>query len=157
MSNLNAQNRLGYIDQDSTQTLGEGIAEYYAANPMLLDPDGMPTDAGTLFKQHDAGHVIFGCDTSLRGESLIDTWTIFGSTARLKGYIEYFRHPQIYQIFEDVGYLRMTIEFIRCLPDVCRVLARCRRLNARWPWEKYDDYLDRTLADLRKEFNIRVI
>lgn len=154
---MDAHNQLGYLDQHSNQTLSEGIAEYYAANPMLLDPDGMDPAASRLFKQHDAGHVIFGCDTSLRGETLIDTWTIFGTTARLKGYMEYFRHPQIYQIFDDVGYLNMTIEFLRCIPEVFRVLARCRRLKARWPWDGYEQYLGRTLEDLRDQFNIRVV
>ena len=154
---MDARQTLSYLDQHSTRTLAEGIAEYYAANPMLLDPEGMDAEACRLFKQHDAGHVVFGCDTSLRGESLIDTWTIFGSTARMKGYIEYFKHPQIYQIFEDVGYFKMTIEFLRCLPDVLRVMARCRRMQSRWPWDQYEDYIHRTLDDIRTEFNISVV
>lgn len=154
---MDASRQLCYLDQHSTQTLAEGIVEYYAANPMLLDPKSMDPAVSRLFKQHDAGHVVFGCDTSLRGESLIDTWTIFGSTARMKGYMEYFKHPQIYQIFEDVGYFNMTIEFLRCLPDVLRVLVRCRRMQSRWPWDRYDDYVGRTLDDIRREFNISLV
>lgn len=148
---------LTYMDQDSAQSLRDGIAEYYAANPRLLDPDGMEPAARALFRQHDAGHVVFGCDTSLRGETLIDTWTILGSTAGIKGYIEYFKHPQIYQIFSDVGYWRMTVEFVRCLPDVLRVLVRTRRLSSRWPWDRYEDYLDESLCDIRDGFNIHVL
>ena len=148
---------LNYMDPNSTQTLREGIAEYYSANPFLLDPEGMSPAAKALFKQHDAGHVVFGCDTSLRGETLIDTWTILGSTAGIKGYVEYFRHPQIYQIFADVGYWHMTVEFIRCLPDVLRVLIRSRRLESRWPWDRYAEYLDNSLAEIRSRFNIRVV
>ena len=148
---------LRYQAQHSDQTLREGIAEYYSANPALLDPAGMEPVARQLFRQHDAGHVIFGCDTSLRGETLIDTWTILGSTAGIKGYIEYYRHPQIYQIFSDVGYLRMTVVFLRCLPEVFKVWRHCRRLTKRWPWKHYDSMLDESLDDLRSRFNIQVV
>ena len=66
-----------YVAQYSPQILREAIAEYYECNPGLLDPGNLPNGVAQLFRQHDAGHVIFGCDTSLRGETLIDTWTIF--------------------------------------------------------------------------------
>lgn len=146
-----------YLQQDSPQTLRAGIDEYYGINPMLLDPARMSPAAAALFRQHDAGHVVFGCDTSLRGETLIDTWTIVASTAGIKGYMEYFRHPQIYQIFADVGYWRMTVVFLRSLPDVCRVWFRSRRMPSRWPWEGFEDYLDMTLGEIRSRFNIRVV
>ena len=69
-----------YLEAASTQTLGEGIAEYYEHNTALLDPSKLPDEVAALFRQHDAGHVIFGCDTSLRGETLIDSWTIFATS-----------------------------------------------------------------------------
>ena len=146
-----------YLDGASTQTLGEGIAEYYEYNSSLLDPTLLPDDVAALFRQHDAGHVIFGCDTSLRGETLIDTWTIFGTSAGIRVYLEYFKHPQVNQIFAEVGYGRIFLEFCRCLPDVVRVLARSRRVTAKWPWEQYSNYLDRPLSEIRSEFNIQVV
>ena len=146
-----------YTIQDSSQTLREGIAEYYSRNPGLLDPDGMPNEVAELFRQHDAGHVVFGCDTSLRGETLIDTWTILGSTAGLRGYLEYFRYPQVNQVFAQVGYVRIVLEFVRCFGDVGRVIARSRRLSSKWPWHDYRRYLDDSLQDLRSQFNIRVV
>ena len=146
-----------YVVQDSSQTLREGIAEYYARNPNLLDPAGMPNEVAELFRQHDAGHVVFGCDTSLRGETLIDTWTILGSTAGMRGYTEYFKHPQVNQVFAEVGYFRIVLEFLRCLPDVGRVIARSWRLSSKWPWRDYRRHLDDSLQELRGRFNIRVV
>ena len=146
-----------YVIQDSTQSLREAIAEYYQCNPGLLEPDDMPDGAALLFRQHDAGHVVFGCDTSLRGETLIDTWTIFASTAGLRGYLEYFKYPQVNQIFAEVGFVRITVEFIRCLPDVVRVIWRGYRLRSKWPWPTFDDHLDSSLCEIRREFNIAVI
>ena len=146
-----------YINQDSTQNLRAAIAEYYECNPGLLAPDDLPDDVALLFRQHDAGHVVFGCDTSLRGETLIDTWTVFATTAGLKGYLEYFKHPQVNQIFSEVGYLRITVEFVRCLPDVLRTIRHSRRLVAKWPWSAFEEHLDRPLCEIRREFNIAVI
>lgn len=146
-----------YTEQDSPQSLREGIAEYYARNPEILDPAHLPAEAETLFRQHDAGHVVFGCDTSLRGETLIDTWTVVATTAGVRGYLEYFKVPQVNQIFADVGYGRIALESLRCVPDVLRVLVRSRRLASRWPWADYEQYLDQRLGDLRREFNIRVV
>ena len=149
--------QLRYLEEGSTQSLSEGIAEYYAHNSALLDPSRLPGDAAELFRQHDAGHVIFGCDTSLRGETLIDTWTVFATTAGLRGYLEYFKYPQVNQIFAETGYWRIVLEFVRCLRDVLRVLVRSRRISAKWPWQHYERYLDRPLSDIRREFNIRVV
>ncbi len=149
--------QLKYLEEGSTQSLSEGIAEYDAHNSALLDPSRLPGDAAELFRQHDAGHVIFGCDTSLRGETLIDTWTIFATSAGLRGYLDYFKYPQVNQIFSETGYWRIALEFVHCLPDVFRVLVRSRRISARWPWQHYERYLDRPLSDIRREFNIRVV
>lgn len=146
-----------YLEQDSTQTLREGIAEYYACNPGLLDPSGLPERVCELFRQHDAGHVVFGCDTSLRGETLIDSWTVFASTAGIRGYLEYLKYPQVNQIFQETGYLRVAVESLRCLPDVARLLWRSRRMKSKWPWAEYERYLDRRLGELRAELGITLV
>ena len=146
-----------YLRQDSGQTLAAGISEYYACNPGLLDPAALTPQAAALFRQHDAAHVVFGCDTSLRGETLVDTWTIFGSSIGLRGYLAYLRLPQVNQLFLQTGYARMALELLRCLPDLVRVLARSRRLTRKWPWREYERYLDRPLRELREELNLRVV
>jgi hypothetical protein len=145
------------MDQDSTQTLREGLAEYGARNPRLLDPADLPAAAAELFRQHDAAHVVFGCDTALRGETLIDTWTLFGSSIGLRGYLAYLRLPQVNQIFRDAGYARVAVELLRCLPELVRVIVRSRRLSRKWPWRHFEDHLDDPLCDIREEFGIRVV
>jgi hypothetical protein len=117
----------------------------------------LPDTVAELFRQHDVGHVIFGCDTSLRGETFIDTWTVFGTTAGVRGYMEYFKHPQVNEIFAEAGFWKIFTEFLRCFPDVIRVIARSRKMSSPWPWGNYVSYLDEPLSRLRKEFNIRVV
>lgn len=146
-----------YARQDSPQTLREGLGEYRARNPALLDAETMPADAAALFRQHDAAHVLFGCDTSLRGETLVDTWTIFASSIGLRGYLAYLKLPQVNQVFAEAGPLRIALVGARCLPDALRVVWRSRRVVPKWPWTGYERYLDRPLGELRDEFRIRVV
>jgi hypothetical protein len=148
---------LEYTRQDSAQTLREGLAEYYARNPGLLEPGALPADAAALFRQHDAAHVVFGCDTSLRGETLVDTWTIFGSSIGLRGYLAYLRLPQVNQVFAETGYARILRELMRSLPDVVRVAWRGLRLARKWPWREYESRLDAPLRRVREELRIRVV
>jgi hypothetical protein len=146
-----------YARQDSPQTLREGLAEYRACNPGLLDAGAMGGKAAALFRQHDAAHVLFGCDTSLRGETLVDTWTIFASSIGLRGYLAYLRLPQVNQVFAEAGPARVVLVGARCLPDALRVVWRSRRVARKWPWTEYERYLDRPLHELREEFRIRVV
>jgi hypothetical protein len=152
-----ARRRPQYLLQDSPQTLREGLDEYRACNPELLDPAGMTAEAAALFRQHDAAHVVFGCDTSARGETLVDTWTIFATTIGLRGYLAYLRLPQVGQLFAQTGYGRLALETVRCLPDVLRVIGRSRRLARKWPWRAFEEHLDRPLRAIRDELGLRVV
>ncbi len=146
-----------YTRQDSPQTLREGLAEYRACNPRLLDPGDMDAVEAALFRQHDAAHVVFGCDTTVRGETLVDTWTIFASSIGLRGYLAYLGLPQVNQVFSETGYGRIAITMVRCLPEVVRVIWRSRRLSGKWPWREYERHLDRRLRDIRAEFRVQVL
>ena len=146
-----------YTRQDSPQTLREGLAEYRARNPGLLDAEEMPAEAAALFRQHDAAHVVFGCETTLRGETLVDTWTIFAASIGLRGYLAYLRLPQVNQVFAEAGFGRVALAGARCFPDVMRVVWRSRRVAPKWPWREYADHLERPLREIRAEFGIRVV
>jgi hypothetical protein len=57
-----------YIDKASTQTLREGLAEYYALNPHVTPPETQPSEFAKILLAHDVGHVIYGCDTGMYDE-----------------------------------------------------------------------------------------
>lgn len=81
---------LRYQDQDSTQTLREGLAEYYAANVgIVMRPDDLPPESVALFRSHDLCHVIFGLDTSLGDETLADTRTLLSCDVGARRYARY--------------------------------------------------------------------
>ena len=68
-----------YAEQDSSQSLREGLAEYYARNPNLLDPSTLPADAEELFRQHDAGHALGALRISAADRSAIATTRALGT------------------------------------------------------------------------------
>jgi hypothetical protein len=57
-----------YKEKSSTQTLREGLAEYYALNPRVTPPETQPPEFARILRAHDAGHVIYGCDTGMYDE-----------------------------------------------------------------------------------------
>ncbi|HME69019.1 MAG TPA: hypothetical protein VKM54_04035 [Myxococcota bacterium] len=146
-----------YLRQESLQTLRDGLAEYYASHPELFLPDQMPADEARLFREHDAAHVLFGCGITIRGEILIDTWAIFGSTLGLRGYLEYLKLPQVNLVLLQAGSFRLAVELLRSLPNVFRIIRRCARFTEKWHWRNYEKHLDLPLRDIRAQFNIRVL
>jgi hypothetical protein len=146
-----------YMEQESPETLRDGLAEYYAAHPELFLPDQMPADEAELFRQHDAAHVLFACGITIRGEILIDTWAIFGSTLGVRGYLDYLKLPQVSLVLLQAGSFRLAVELLRSLPNVVRILRRCARFTEKWHWRNYEQHLDRPLREIRAQFNIRVL
>ena len=76
-------------------TLAEGLDEYTSAYSFLNNNDGK-TEASAWFRKHDLTHVVFGTlPFEIRGETINDLWTIFGSDVTLKGYARFFSVTQI--------------------------------------------------------------
>lgn len=150
---------LAYQDQDSRQTLAEGLAEYYAANRgRVTRPADLPPDSAALFRSHDMCHVIFGLDTSLADETLADTRTLFSCDVGMTRYVRYLRQDeQAKALFKELGWAKGVAITIACLPRILRAAVEARRMRRRWPWTPPDDYALRPLADLRREYGIRVI
>jgi hypothetical protein len=151
--------RLAYQRPDSEQTLGEALSEYYAANAgRILPPDALEDGSAALFRSHDICHVIFGLDTSLADEALVDTRTMLSSDVGARRYAAYLTEdPHVREVFREAGYLKTAWATLICLPRMGRAALEAVRMRKRWPWLPPQDYGARSLADLRREYRIRVI
>jgi ubiquinone biosynthesis protein Coq4 len=143
-----------YMQQDSNQTLHEGLTELYGSMDDLLDPSQLDERAQQLFELHDAAHVVFGCDTSLHDEVLIDTWTLFGSDIGLLQYAKYLELPEAREVVMDIGLWRTTVTLFRMLPEVFRTIRRARSMRSKWPWQDHAEFLNRPLSEVRRELGI---
>ena len=147
-----------YQEQDSTQTLAEGLEEFHAGFDNVLQQSEMSSDrARELFRCHDICHVLFGCDTTVGNEVLVDTWSIFGTDVSVKEYTDYLRIPEARQALAAAGFVRGLLESIRATPRLFDVFLRTREMGKKWPFYAGDAFLDKPLVEIRKEFNIRVL
>ena len=149
--------RLAYLDQDCTQTLREALEDYFAAIPGLLTEDNAEKWVADLFRSHDIGHVVFGCDTSLNGEPLADVFCVFGTDCTVREYMRYAEIPETKAIFREAGLWRTLVSGLRSLPRIVVALWRCFRMPKKWPFWHNDELLDRPLNELRQQFGVRVI
>jgi hypothetical protein len=144
-----------YEEQHSGQTLDEGLHEYYAANPGLLDTRTLSPEAAGFFRSHDAVHVVYGCGTSLPEEAYVKICSIFGTTAGL-GVLAGYRLHEARRIYRRLPITWVVREFAACMVAVPRAMACCRRQRERWPFDDFEPLRQVPLAEIRGRFGIRV-
>lgn len=150
---------LRYQVQDSPQTLAEGLEEYYVANRgIVTPPQNMPPESVALFTDHDTGHVIFGLSTSLEDEAMADTRILLSTDAGFWRYARYITaDSQAKAVLKQVGYRKVVLYTLLALPRMLRAVWEAVRTKKRWPWEPPPSFQGRSLAELRREFKIRII
>lgn len=144
-----------YQKQDSSQTLSAGIAEYFAANREHLKTRALSPEADEFFRCHDASHVVFGCDISLSDELVVKISSVFGTTAGwnvLKGY----RLAESKEVYEELLLVDVVRTVVSSLYLVPITIWRCFRMQRRWHWDNFDEFLDVPLAQVRERFGIQV-
>lgn len=150
-----------YQRPDTTQTLREGLAEYYRVNPGLLDPASMDNDlAARYFHCHDTTHVFFGTHTGLLDEGVNDVFTMFGVDVVYREYIKgFFATNEAGTVASEYGthskmtILRSVLWTFRLLP---RIRRTCRAMHEKWPWDPPPDALDRSLVALREAYGLEI-
>jgi hypothetical protein len=141
---------------DSPQTLAEGLAEYFAANPALKrDTDIGSSDARQFFRSHDAVHVLYGCGTTMPDEAIVKLASLFGTTAGLRVLRGYLHHESL-DIYRSLPVGGTVLAVLVAPLLIVRTIWRCMRQRSRWPWDGFDDLLDVPLRELRSRFGIRV-
>lgn len=131
---------LHYQYQHSSQTLRQGLDEYFAAHPGLPQGRDLSPAAQSFFDAHDRVHVVYGCNISLTGEAAVKLASICGTTAGLavlKGYALH-ESRQIYRQLRPADVLRNLVPALWAAPRVC---WRCSQQTARWPWDTPADHL----------------
>lgn len=150
---------LRYKAQESSQTLAEGLAEYYAYNgARVTPPASLPPASAALLRNHDICHVIFGLDTTLSDEALADTRTMLSCDVGWSVYLRYLSSdPRAKEVRAELGFWRGVWAALAALPRIARALLEAARMRRRWPWSPPADHFDTPLAALRARYGIRVI
>ena len=156
-----ANQDLSFLQQDCALTLRNGLNELYEKQPEV---GASAERVGQLFVDHDATHVLFGCNTTFQDEALLDAWTLGGTDITWKDAMAYSRMPEVKEIIEQLakdegGKLRLYLKYMwSVLPKVLSVrFGRVRRMKKRWPYHGITEEMwNRPIRDLREEYGIQV-
>jgi hypothetical protein len=151
-----------YLDKHSTQTLREGLGEYYSLNPHVTDPTTQPSDFGDILRAHDVGHVIYGCDTSLFDEIKLLPLFWWTSECTFQTYLRMKNSPAVDVMYDDLirdkGSLWLYGNILKVLPGVVLTLIpiwfQTRKRQKLLPFLGFEPLLDRSLLDIRQEFDL---
>lgn len=147
---------LSFQSPDCEMTLEEGLGEFYDSRDDLVLGRGASDSARKLFRCHDVAHVVFGCSTTLTNEAMVKIWSFFGTTAGLS-LIRDYRSPESQEIYEEIEWRDVLGTALRSTVNVPLVLVRCLRMQKRWPWSDFERYRGVRLAEIRREFGIRIL
>lgn len=152
---------LEYQKQDCDLTLQEGLDCYYKSFSDTTEVFEDDNDSGTLLRDHDCTHVIFGLDISIEQESILDSWVVWGSKWELKYIWGYQSLPQIKQLYKDLYKEFGILGFIKIfwkLGGVKRkVIFRAFKMKKKWPFKMPEEYLSMKISDLREEHGIKIL
>jgi hypothetical protein len=151
-----------YTDKESTQTLQEGLAEYYALNPHITDPTTQPSDFARILRAHDVGHVIYGCDTGMYDELKILPLFWWTSECTFQTYLKMKNSPVVDVMYEDMirkkGTLWLYSSVLRVLPGVILELIpiwfKTRNRQKLLPFLDFEPLMERSLLDIRQKYNL---
>ena len=121
---------LDFQNQECSLTLREGVEHYRAylkknGKKVLDDQE----DSLTILS-HDATHVIYGLDTSLEEEQMLNFWTLFGTTYTWKEIMAYNGREEVSDFTKDLlkelGVINMVMLTIRSIVPFFQVLRNLR-------------------------------
>jgi hypothetical protein len=140
----------------SDQTLADGLAEYFTANPSLKRDDHLLSpEARQFFRSHDVVHVLYGCGTSMPDEAIVKLSSLLGTTGGLpvlRGYT----HHETLDIYTKLPVASTALALLLSPYLITRTVWRCTQQKKRWPWVENGQYFNTPLRELRAQFGIKV-
>jgi hypothetical protein len=151
-----------YLDKNSTQTLQEGLAEYYAFNPHVTSPATQQPEFAKVLQSHDIGHVVYGCDTGMYDELKLLPLLWWTSECTFRIYLQMKNSPAVDVMYADMikenGVLWLYGAVLRVLPTLIPALIpiwfKTRNRQKLLPFLEFEPLLDRTLLDIRQEYDL---
>jgi hypothetical protein len=151
-----------YMDKASTQTLREGLAEYYHLNPHVTPPETQPSEFAKILLAHDVGHIIYACDTGMYDELKLLPLFWWTSECTFQTYLQMKNSPAVDVMYDDMikekGALWLYGAVLKVLPPLIPALIqlwfKTRKRQQLVPFLGFESLLDRSLLDIRQEFNL---
>lgn len=151
-----------YADKNSTQTLREGLTEYYALNPHVTPPETQPPEFARILQAHDVGHVIYACDTGMHDELKILPLFWWTSECTFRTFLKMRNSPAVDIMYDELikekGVLWLYGSMLSVLPSLIPELIpiwfKTRKRQKLLPFLEFECLLDRPLLDIRQEYDL---
>ncbi len=149
-----------YQDKHSTQTLREGLVEYYTLNPHVTTTH--PPELAKILRAHDVGHVIYGCDTGMYDELRLLPLFWWTSECTFGRYLKMKDSPAVDAMYDDMireqGSIWLYGEVLKAIPALVPTIVsmwfKTRNRHKLLPFFEFEPLLDRSLLDIRQEFDL---
>ncbi len=155
-----------YANKHSTQTLQQGLEEFYQINPNITDPRELPPELAQIMLAHDVSHVILACDTGMYDEIKRLPLTFWTSDFKFSDYIRVRKDPKIgpaidimyNDLIKQNGlwwlYTSILLVLPRLIPEILIVWLKTRGKRKYYPFLDYESLLNRSLWEIRQKFDL---
>lgn len=145
--------------KENNITLRRGLEIFYEEykNHLSHEKEEIPHEVRSFFKSHDIAHVLFGCDISLFGEGSVKIWTIFGTTLGFWKHLRAYKKADAYELSKNYSLSHVVSNIFKFLVSIPLLIIRSNKMSKPWPWTEYEPYLDTSISEIRREFNIKVL
>ena len=109
---------LKYQNQNTDITVLEGIKEYREYLVQNNKDKLRDFEGSQLIRDHDATHVIFGLDTTIEQESMLDTWVLWGTEFKWKYLLSYIGKQELKELQKKLSSLyHKSASYVQLLRD----------------------------------------
>jgi|GEM_PF-3087084 len=151
-----------YSDKINGLTLAEALDFHYGLNPQFTHWMNYPTQIQQdTMKAHDLAHIVFGCNTTLKGEMSVELWTLLANDLGFKKYMEIVKNSEInkepFEIIKNIGYLKVLWVLVTNLWRIPYIWYLTTKMTQKWSFMNEEKYLDSCIGEIRKKFNIMLL
>ena len=152
---------LEYQKQDCDLTMRQGLDCYYASFPEYKEIFKDSPQSGTLLRDHDCTHVIFGLDISIDQETILDTWVMWGCSFKWKYLLGYSKLPEIKELqrtlFKELGIKGFLKLYWNNIAVKRKAFVKAFKMKKKWPFKMPEEFLDMKISDLREMHGIKIL
>ena len=159
---------LSFQEQLCDLTLEEGIEEYrnyLKDNDRHLLGENCSESEKKAILSHDATHVIFGLDTTLEEEAMLDCWLFFGGN-----YIQAIKHyfsgvmeltetkKKVSGLVKEVGYFKTFYYYSKVIfMKWPKISFRAIKMKKKWDYFMPEHLLTTKISEIRNIYNIQIL
>ncbi|MFB2772179.1 hypothetical protein ACE1AT_23265 [Pelatocladus sp. BLCC-F211] len=122
----------------------------------------MPADFAKIMLAHDVTHVVFDYDTNMYDELKLLPLTFLVSDYKFRDYLRDRQHPGVEVMYNDLVqrqglpwlYGSILAVLPRLLPELIVIWFKNRGKKLYWPYFDYEVLFERSLLEIRQEFDI---